>query len=111
MFSDAPMGRPIISVDKPNPFVGETIVFTCHSDGVDANPTPNGSIWYKNDIEICNLSDSLLLYITVSAEDDGNYSCQVANSLGSSSMSDSVMMSSEEISKYSNQTHYSLIEG
>ena len=107
MFSDAPMGRPIISLDKPNPFVGETIVFTCHSDGVDANPTPNGSIWYKNDIEICNLSDSLLLNITVSAEDDGNYSCQVANQFGNSSISDGVMMSSQKYCKYSNQTYCS----
>ena len=79
-------------VNEPHPIPGSDVTFTCNYTGMEANPAVQSVEWKMNDTDVNHLP-FVFTVKDVNAEDNGNYSCRVGNTIGFSDVSNEIVLS------------------
>ena len=98
LFTDKPIGRPLLSVNESGPIPHSDVTFTCNYTGMEANPAVHSVEWKNNDTDVTHPSFVYTIK-DVSAAHNGNYSCRVGNTIGFSDVSNKIVLVVSEFCK------------
>ena len=104
--ADITSDSPSISVDEENPYLEDSVTFTCDKGAVEGNPAMYSVGWYKDSHPTNWSVTSFTIKRKVTLEDSGAYTCLVGNGIGFSGFSNTVYINvSSVVGKYKNPTN------
>ena len=100
--SDLSTDTPSLVVNEHNPYLEDSVTFTCDKRSAEGNPAVSSVRWYKDDeflTEWPQTSSHTIKNVTL--EDSGLYKCVVGNSIQFTGFSNTVKINvSTSVSKY-----------
>ena len=99
-------------MDQENPYLEDTVTFTCDKGLVDGNPAVSQVGWFRNCRHLSDWSATMFtINRMVTTEDSRVYKCIVSNAVGSSEFSNTVQVNvSSIVSKYLSLQHFSMYQ-